>query len=259
MREGDEVKTGQELMQIDPRNLQIQVDSQTQSLAASRSQLEETRRSIESAKAALAQAQANFERQQGLMKSGLTSREQFETAQHDLAMRQASVEQAEQSIKTQETRIKQQESLLQNAQYDLSKMRLTSPIDGVVTKRNVDVGEMVSGNEYQTVALLTVADMSVIRAEIEVDETDIPTVRDRPAGQGHDRRAARTRRSRARSPKSATARSSTAGLDDHARDQLQGRRDDRRQGAERPAWLHLHGGHHHGDAAEGDRPCRFRR
>ncbi|HKW01200.1 MAG TPA: efflux RND transporter periplasmic adaptor subunit [Vicinamibacterales bacterium] len=176
IREGDSVKTGQVLMQIDPRNLQIQLDSQTQSLAASRSQLEESRKSIESAKAALAQSEASFKRQEGLMKSGLTSKEAYEQAESDLKMRRASVDQAEQSIKTQETRIKQQESLLQNAQYDLSKMRLVSPIDGIVTKRNVDIGEMVSGNQFQTVALVTIADMSVIRAEIEVDETDIPNV-----------------------------------------------------------------------------------
>ncbi len=36
-------------------------------------------------------------------------------------------------------------------------MRLISPIDGVVTKRNVDMGEMVAGNQFQTVALLTIA------------------------------------------------------------------------------------------------------
>ncbi|HUL73161.1 MAG TPA: efflux RND transporter periplasmic adaptor subunit [Vicinamibacterales bacterium] len=176
VREGDTVKAGQVLMQIDPRNLAIQVDSQNQSLAAARSQLEETRRSIESAKAALTQSKAAYQRQEGLMKSGLTSREALESAQNDLTMRQAAVDQAEQSIKTQETRIKQQESLLQNAQYDLSKMRLVSPLDGIVTKRNVDIGEMVSGNQFQTVALITIADMSVIRAEIEVDETDIPNV-----------------------------------------------------------------------------------
>jgi HlyD family secretion protein len=176
VREGDFVKTGQILMQIDPRNLQMQVDSQNQSLAAARSQLEETRRSIESGKAALAQSQAALKRQEGLMQSGLTSREAYESAQNDLKMRQAVVDQGEQSIKTQETRIRQQEAMLQNAQYDLSKMRLISPIDGVVTKRNVDIGEMVSGNQFQTVALLTVADMSTIRAEIEVDETDIPSV-----------------------------------------------------------------------------------
>jgi HlyD family secretion protein len=176
VREGDVVKKGQFLMQIDPRNLQIQVDSQNASLAAARSQLEESRRSIESARAAVAQSQAAFQRQEGLMKNGLTSKEAYEAAENDLKMRQASLAQGEQSIKTQETRITQTESNLQNAQYDLSKMRLTSPIDGVVTKRSVDMGEMVAGNQFQTVALITIADMSVIQAEIDVDETDIPSV-----------------------------------------------------------------------------------
>ena len=110
------------------------------------------------------------------MKNGLTSKEAYEAAENDLKMRQASLAQGEQSIKTQETRITQTESNLQNAQYDLSKMRLTSPIDGVVTKRSVDMGEMVAGNQFQTVALITIADMSVIQAEIDVDETDIPSV-----------------------------------------------------------------------------------
>ena len=111
------------------------------------------------------------------MKNGLTSRDAYDAAVSDLAQRRATVDQLEQSIKTQQTRISGQESMLQNAQYDLSKVRITSPIDGVVTKRDVDMGEMVSGNQFQTMALVTVADMSVIRAEIEVDETDIPSVR----------------------------------------------------------------------------------
>jgi HlyD family secretion protein len=175
--EGDVVKKNQFLMQIDPRNLQIQADSQTASLDAARSQLEETRRSIESGKASLAQAKIQFQRQEGLMKNGLTSKQDYDNAQSALEVAQAQVNQGEQSLKTQETRIRQQESLLQNAQYDLSKMRVVSPIDGVVTKRDVDVGEMVSGNQFQTMALVTVADMSVIRAEIEVDETDIPSVK----------------------------------------------------------------------------------
>jgi HlyD family secretion protein len=175
--EGDVVKKGQFLMQIDPRNLQIQVDSQTASLDAARSQLEETKRSLESARATLAQAKIQFQRQEGLIKNGLSSKQDYDTAKSALDVNQAQVNQGEQSLKTQETRIHQQESLLQNAQYDLSKVRITSPIDGVITKRDVDMGEMVSGNQFQTMALLTVADMSVIRAEIEVDETDIPSVK----------------------------------------------------------------------------------
>jgi len=58
-------------------------------------------------------------------------------------------------------------------------VRIKSPIDGIVTKRNIEEGETVvvgTMNNAGTV-LLTVADMSVIQAEIEVDETDIPSVK----------------------------------------------------------------------------------
>ena len=58
-------------------------------------------------------------------------------------------------------------------------MRIESPITGIVTRRNIEEGETVvigTMNNAGTV-LLTIADMSVIQAEVEVDETDIPTRR----------------------------------------------------------------------------------
>jgi HlyD family secretion protein len=177
VREGDTVTQGQFLLQVDPRNLQIQSDSQTAGLAAARSQIEETRRSLDNLKLQLTQSEANFKRQEGLYKSSLTSREIYENAQNDLNMKKGAVAQTEQSIKTQETRLKQTEASVQNAAYDLSKLRLTSPINGVVTKRNVELGEMVSGSQFSASNLLTIADMSVVVAEIQVDETDIPNVR----------------------------------------------------------------------------------
>ena len=67
---------------------------------------------------------------------------------------------------------------LDSARYDLSKVRIESPIDGIVTRRNIEEGETVvigTMNNAGTV-LLTIADMSVIEAEVEVDETDIPSV-----------------------------------------------------------------------------------
>ena len=80
VKEGDVVKSGQFLMQIDPRNLQIAVDSQNALLDTAKSQLEETKRTIESARAALAQSQITFQRQEGLMKNGLTSRDAYDAA-----------------------------------------------------------------------------------------------------------------------------------------------------------------------------------
>ena len=78
----------------------------------------------------------------------------------------------------QAARLGQERAGLESARYDLSKVRIESPIDGIVTRRNIQEGETaVTGtmNNPGTV-LLTLADMSVIQAEIEVDETNIPHV-----------------------------------------------------------------------------------
>lgn len=177
VKEGDVVKEGQFLLQVDPRSMQIQADSMEQGLATARSQLEETRKALDNSKAALVQARSTFERQSDMYKNKLLSRADYDTAKNNLDMAQATVDQTTQSLQTQDTRIKQADSMLQNAQYNLDLMRITSPIAGVITKRNVEMGQMVTGSEFAPSVLVTVADMSVIRAEVEVDETDIPSVK----------------------------------------------------------------------------------
>ena len=73
VEEGQRVKKGQFLLQIDPRNLTTAVQPDEASLAAARSQMEQLRVSIESAKVALKQAQDSSTRQQQLWKGGLTT------------------------------------------------------------------------------------------------------------------------------------------------------------------------------------------
>jgi HlyD family secretion protein len=179
VNEGDMVTAGQFLLQIDPRNLQTQVNRSGASLAAAQSQLAETRVAVENARTNLKVAQDNLERQRELIKSGLTPKETVDRAESEVKLRQADVAAREQSVKTQETRIKQEEANLENAQYDLNKVRIVSPIAGIVTRRNIEEGETVmigTMNNAGTV-LLTIADLSVIETEVEVDETDIPFIR----------------------------------------------------------------------------------
>ncbi len=178
VNEGDVVKQGQFLLQIDPRNLQTQVNSREASLAAARSQLLETETSIENARTNLRQTEDTLARQRELFKSGLTPRETLDRAESDVKLRQADLARQLQSLKTQQTRLKQDEAALENAQFDLSKVRLVSPINGIVTRRNIEEGETVvvgTMNNAGTV-LLTIADLSVIETEVEVDETDIPFI-----------------------------------------------------------------------------------
>jgi HlyD family secretion protein len=177
--EGVRVKKGQFLLQIDPRNLKSAVQRTAASLAAARSNAEQVRLALDSARVALKQAQDNYKRQQDLWKGGLTTRETLERAENDLKGRQADLASQEQNVRTMQLRMESESATAESARFDLSKVRIESPIDGIVTRRNIEEGETVvigTMNNAGTV-LLTIADMSIIQAEVEVDETDIPSLR----------------------------------------------------------------------------------
>ena len=179
VEEGDRIDKGQFLLQIDPRNLRSAVLRSEASMQAARSSADQLTMSLESARVGLKQAEDAYRRQQDLWTRGLTTKETLEKAEADLKMRQSDLRSQEQNVKTQQARMQQENASLESARYDLSKVRIESPIKGIVTKRNIEEGETVvigTMNNAGTV-LLTIADMSIIEAEVEVDETDIPSVK----------------------------------------------------------------------------------
>lgn len=178
VREGDRVKAGQFLLQIDAVNAEAAVRRDQAAVAGAGTALEQSRVSLQSAAASLESAKQALKRQQELWQAGLTTRETLERAQTDVEVRESDLKAREQEIKNRETMLRQQEAGLQSSQHTLSQVRFEAPFDGIVTRRNVEEGENVvvgTMNNAGTV-LLTVADMSVIEAEVEVDETDIPFV-----------------------------------------------------------------------------------
>jgi HlyD family secretion protein len=178
VNEGDRVKRGQFLLQIDPKSLRTRVDSGTASLAAAEASLDQMRQSVQTSRVQLEQATRNYNRQQELWSQQLTTREALERAENDVRSAESALQEREKQIATQAARIAQERAGLESARYDLSKVRMESPIDGIVTRRNIQQGETAvigTMNNAGTV-LLTLADMSVIQAEVEVDETNIPSV-----------------------------------------------------------------------------------
>ena len=178
VNEGDRIKKGQFLLQIDPKSLRTRVDSGTASLEAAEGSLDQLRQGVETAKAQLDQAQKNAARQRDLWNQQLTTRESLEKADNDVAVATSALHEREKQVTAQAARINQERAGLESARYDLSKVRIESPIDGIVTRRNIQEGETAvigTMNNAGTV-LLTLADMSVIQAEVEVDETNIPNV-----------------------------------------------------------------------------------
>ena len=178
VNEGDRIKKGQFLLQIDPRSLRTRVDSGAASMQAAQMSLDQMRQAVETARVQLQQAQQNLKRQQDLWTRQLTTREAFEKATNDVKGAESALQEREHAADAQGSRIKQERAGLDNARYDLSKVRIESPIDGIVTRRNIQEGEtaVVGTMNNAGTVLLTLAEMSVIQAEVEVDETNIPSV-----------------------------------------------------------------------------------
>jgi HlyD family secretion protein len=178
VQEGERVKAGQFLLEIDPRSLEGQLQRGEASVAAAESSLQQAHTNVEQAKAKLELAQQTLKRQQELWKDGLTTKQDLERAQNDVAVRESDLKARQQDIQTREQQIRQEQAGLATTRYNLNQVILNTPIDGLVTRRNIEQGEtavMGTMNNAGTV-LLTIADMSVLDAEVEVDETDIPDV-----------------------------------------------------------------------------------
>src|SRR5687767_1638397 len=192
VEEGQRVKAGQFLLEIDPRQLEGQLQRGEASVAAAKSGLAQARVGVSSSETALQQAKAtlelsqqNLKRQQDLWKDGLTTREALERAQNEVTVREAEVKRSAQEItariqeiETREQQIKQEQAGLSQTRYNLTQIIIQSPMDGIVVRRNIEEGEtaVVGTMNNAGSQLLTIADMSVLEAEVEVDETDIPLV-----------------------------------------------------------------------------------
>jgi HlyD family secretion protein len=163
VKEGDWVKKGQFLLQIDPTQYEAAVSRATALLSAS------TAAQVQ-AKANYDQAERTVRRAKELSTSSpnLISAEAVEQAQ-------TSFEVAKANLNAANAQVEQNRATLEESRDQLSKTRLISPLDGRVTRLNVEVGEVAVPGTFskETALLMTVADLSVILAKVQVDETDV--------------------------------------------------------------------------------------
>jgi HlyD family secretion protein len=166
VKEGDLVKEGQFLLQIDPQQYEAQVQRAEAGLANARA-------SLAQAKANELQARRNFERQQEIRKANpaLVSAQEIEQLETQYEVNQALVNAAEEGVK-------QAEATLKDARWQLSRSTIYAPMSGRVTRLNVEVGETaIMGTLNRDAAtLLTISDMSVLQTKVRVDETDVSRI-----------------------------------------------------------------------------------
>ena len=164
VQEGDQVKKGQFLLQLDSVNYRAGARSSEFSMQALLKDLDSARFNSDQAKADLERALKN--NSAGIL------------AEADLQRARTQASTAESALLASEQRVQQARAMLEGAKDSLSKTTIRAPMDGVVTAKRIEEGEVaVIGVQNQPgTVLLTISDMSVVEAEMEIDETSIPAV-----------------------------------------------------------------------------------
>ena len=192
VKEGDHVKKGATLATVESVQPEATVDAQQATIAASRTDItsyiaaEKTAQAnIDQGKADLEQKTLDYSRSQALYNDKLIAKQDYDAkkAAYDmavatLAQRQAALAQALAQTDSQRGHMNQAVAS-QRANYDaLDKTISRAPFDGLVTNVPVREGETVvlGIQNAEGSTLMTLADMSVITAEVKVDETDIVNV-----------------------------------------------------------------------------------
>lgn len=212
VKEGDHVKKGQLLARVDAMQSQADVAAQRAALNSSqadaaaaeagqtvaRDNLATLQAGIDRARVDEERARQDFERSQQLLNDKLIAKQDFDqkksaydaakAAVQEAVMRlsqgRSQVAQARAQSAGAHRKIAQTDAMLSRFADVLRKHNTYAPIDGVVTNLPVRVGETVVPGIQNSAAstIMTIADMSIITAEVKVDETDIVNVRlDQPA------------------------------------------------------------------------------
>lgn len=193
VKEGDHIKKGDKLLLQD--NVQATADVQAQGAAINSAEaaVQAADASYKAAQADLISQQANLEkakldwdRGQGLYTDGLIPKQDFDQRKtaYDAAVAAVDASKARvQSLKAQlgqsQSQVSQTQAVQKRQQDVLSKTVYTSPIDGIVSYLPEKVGDYVVPGITNTNGsfLMTLSDMSIVTAEVKVDETDIVNIK----------------------------------------------------------------------------------
>ena len=193
VKEGDHIKKGDKLLLQENVQANADVQAQSATIISAESAVQAAEASYKAAQSDLLMQQANlekakqdFDRGQGLLKDGLIPKQDFDQRKTSYDGATASVEASKarvQSLKAQldqtRSQVNQTKAVLVRARDVLQKTAYVSPINGIVSYLPVRLGEyVVPGIQNSTGSfLMTLSDMSVVTAEVKVDETDIVNVK----------------------------------------------------------------------------------
>ena len=179
VREGDPVKEGQLLCKIDPDLVEANLSRQEAALNSARANLANARARAAQTKAQFIATEQSYNRTKKLHDQGAISQQEYENAVSSYEMGKADVLAATESVNASSYNVKSAEASVSEARENVGRTSLYSPMDGTVSMLSAEKGERVVGSEMtQGTVIMQIADLEVMEAKVDVNESLIPRVQE---------------------------------------------------------------------------------
>ncbi|MEO9474474.1 MAG: efflux RND transporter periplasmic adaptor subunit [Cyclobacteriaceae bacterium] len=174
IEEGDSVSKGDFLLKIRPDNFESAVQRAEAILNQQKANLADSRAREARAKAGYTRSKLEFERQKKLYAQKVISDADFELAEANATIAEQDFKSAQQNVEAASYSVQSSFASVKEARENLRLTRITAPMNGIVSKLDVELGETVVGtSQMQGTEMLRIADLSNMEVRVDVNENDI--------------------------------------------------------------------------------------
>ena len=175
--EGDSVKKGQMLVKINPELILAAIERTMASVNNAQANLGSSKARVIQAKAQFENTRLVYERNQKLHTQKVISDAEFDASKAQYQAGLQDIELAKQGVKASEFMVESAMATLKEARENLSRTTIFSPMNGIVTRLNVTLGERVVGTAQMAgTEMIRIADLRDMQSRVEVSENDIVRV-----------------------------------------------------------------------------------
>jgi len=177
VQEGDSVRKGAVLAKIFADIYALSRDEAASQVSQSQATVANSEAALEALNASLKQSKQAYDRNKSLYDQKVISQSEYEQVEATWRAAQANYNAAQQNIRSLKAGVQTAQAGLTRANKDLGRTTLVAPMSGVISSLQVKKGERVAGNSFNVgTEMMTVADMSVLEARVDVGENDIVKV-----------------------------------------------------------------------------------
>ena len=177
VKEGEVVKKGQLLCKVRPDVLQSGYDRAVASLNSQKASLASSQQMLKQAEANFANTSAKYKRNQELFSKKVISAAEFDAIKAEYNAAKANLESVRQNVIGSKFGVEQSNAVVQEAGANLAKTTIYAPVDGVISKLSVEMGDRILGTSQMAgTELMRISNLQSMEVSVDVNESDINRV-----------------------------------------------------------------------------------